>query len=66
LLLDLPVEATTAVLELEKLDPIESEDGSLEFFSAASPIDLVEQTTTGLKPGTLGMAEHVRRFESSH
>jgi hypothetical protein len=56
LLLDPPEGAITTVLELEKLGPIDGKDGSLEFFSAAVPIDLVEQTTTGLKPGTLGMS----------
>jgi hypothetical protein len=56
LLLDPPEGAITTVLELEKLGPIDGKDGSLEFFSAAAPIDLVEQTTTGLKPGTLGMS----------
>jgi hypothetical protein len=56
LLLEPPEGATTTVLELEKLGPIEGKDGSLEFFSAAAPIDLVEQITTGLKPGTLGMS----------
>ena len=71
LLLDPPEGATTTVLELEKLDPIEGKDGSLEFFSAAAPIDLVEQTTTGLKPGTLGMSmfgisDRVTRSKTLH
>ena len=55
LLLDLPEGAATTVEELSKLAPADGYDGSLEFFSAAAPIDLVDQNELGIKPGTLGM-----------
>ena len=55
LLLDPPEGSATTVEELSKLAPAVGEDGSLEFFSAAAPVDLVDQNELRIKPGTLGM-----------